>query len=79
MCFKEALGWNKIPTNVQEVFDHWIPLNSHKYYAKLFVLSIVLWGIWTIRNKMSIEKSFLGSSNEAFYNFFPYCRNDASY
>jgi len=29
-----------------------------------------MWGIWTIPNKMAIEKRFLGSSNEAFYKIF---------
>lgn len=65
-CFKEALGWNKIPQGLQEVFDEWIPLGSHNYHVKLFILSIVLWGIWNVRNKMCIEKVFVGSSKEIF-------------
>jgi hypothetical protein len=29
-----------------------------------------MWVIWTIPNKMAIEKRFLGPSNEAFYKIF---------
>lgn len=37
-----------------------------------FSCSIVLWGIWNVRNKMGIEKRFLSSSNEVFYKFFTF-------
>lgn len=69
-CFKEALWWDKVPVNIQGFFYQWIPLNSKQYNAKLFIVSIVLWGISTNRNKMSIEKQFWGSSNKAFYKIF---------
>ena len=37
------------------------------YQIKLYILSVILWCLWTVRNKMSIEKVFLGSSKEVFY------------
>lgn len=37
-----------------------------------FSCSIVLWGIWNVRNKMGIEKRFLSSSNEVFCKFFTF-------
>lgn len=31
-CFKEVLGWDKAPTSLQEVFEHWLPLKVHNYH-----------------------------------------------
>lgn len=54
---------------MQEVFD-WIPLKSHSYQIKLFMLLAVMWSLWTIGK--SIEKTFLRSSNEVFYKIFTF-------
>lgn len=43
---------------------------SNDYHTKLFMSTIVLWGLWTARNKMGIEKIFPRNSNEIFHNFF---------
>lgn len=37
------------------------------YNIKIFVLTIVLWGWWSTRNKMGIEKKFPKSSKEVFF------------
>jgi hypothetical protein len=42
--FKEALGWDKVPISLQEVFEHWLPLGVHNYDIKLFMLAIILQG-----------------------------------
>ena len=35
-CFNEALGWDRIPTGLQDFLDAWIPLGCKDYSAKLF-------------------------------------------
>lgn len=57
---------------MQEVFDDLLPLGAHNYQIKFYTLSVTLWTLWTIRNKISIEKLFLGNSNEAFYKIFTF-------
>ena len=58
--FKEALGWDRTPQSMQDVFYYWIPIGGRDYRIKLFIFVIVLWGLWNIRNKMGIEKKFQG-------------------
>lgn len=55
-CFKEALGWDRVPISMTDMMEHWIPIGGQNYHIKLFTLIIVLWGLWTVRNKMAIEK-----------------------
>jgi hypothetical protein len=40
-----------------------------------FIVYVIFGVLWNIRNKMCIEKTFLGSSNEVFYKFF-HCYRD---
>ena len=56
--FKEALGWDRSPQNIQDVFEYWTLLGGKYYHIKLFMFSVMLWGLWTVRNKMGIEKNF---------------------
>lgn len=65
-CVKEALGWERCPSNLNDFFDNWLVLGSKNYHVKLFMFVIVLWGLWTVRNKMCIEKRFPKSSHEVF-------------
>jgi hypothetical protein len=55
---------------MQDASDNWIPMGSRDYHTKLFMFSIVLWGTWTVRNEMGIEKIFPRKSNEVFHIFF---------
>ena len=54
-CFKESLGWVRIPTGWQDFLDTWIPLGCRDYHTKLFLLTKVVWTLWTTRNKRTIE------------------------
>ena len=29
-CFKEALGWDRVPYNLQDFFDEWLPLKMQQ-------------------------------------------------
>jgi hypothetical protein len=51
-------GWERVPLNFQDFFDNWLPLQDKQYKLKLFVLANVVWVLWNIRNKMSIEGVF---------------------
>jgi hypothetical protein len=61
-CLREALGWKRTPNDLQDFLDNWIPLEGGMggvdYGLKLFALAIVLWLLWTTRNKMPIEGVF---------------------
>jgi hypothetical protein len=48
-CFKEALGWDRCPTGMQDIFYHWIVLGGKDYYVKLVIFTIILWGLWNVR------------------------------
>jgi hypothetical protein len=41
-CFKEALGWDKAPASLQEVIEHWLPLEVDNYHIKFFMLALTL-------------------------------------
>ena len=67
-CFKEALGWDRPPMGWQDFLDNWILLGCRDYNAKLFLLTIVLWTIWTSRrNKRAIEGKFPTSPSELLF------------
>ena len=48
-------------------------LQSSNYHVKFFILSIMLWSLWTTRNKTGVEKRFPRPSNDFFPQnyFFP--------
>jgi len=63
-----------MPSSLQVVFDKWIPLRGNNYHIKLFMLAIVLWSLWNVRNKMGIEKKFpKSSSNKVFLQKIWFC------
>jgi len=66
-CFKEALGWDRAPSGWQDFLDNWIPMGCKNYNAKLFLLTIVLWALWTSRNKRAIEGKFPTSPSELLF------------
>lgn len=69
-CIKEVLGWDKSPKSVREVFEERIPLGGRDYHIKLFMFTIITWGLWIVRNKMGIPGLFPKSSNEVFLKIF---------
>ena len=49
-CFREAWGWDKTPKSLQDICDHWLPLNTSCYQIKFFMFSVILRVLWTIHN-----------------------------
>ena len=68
------MQWDSVPADLQHFFLLLLgevdPSGAHKYNVKLFVFYVFLWMIWNSRNKMRMEKKFIRSTNELFYNFF---------
>ena len=75
MCFKVALGWDKWPTHIQEVFDLWIALQSHNYHIKLFIFSIFYGGSRIYKIEWVYGKSFWGHRMKNLTNFLPCYKN----
>ena len=71
-CFKESLGWDRIPIGWQDFLDTWIPLGRRVYHTKLFLLTMVAWTLWTTRNKRTIEGKFPRKPADLLFktNFF---------
>ena len=42
-CFKEILGWERIPVSLDNIFDHWIQQGCTNRHLKLFTFTIVVW------------------------------------
>jgi hypothetical protein len=55
-CLKRALGWERVPGSRKNFLREWLPLGDPKYELKLFVFVMILWSLWTVRNKMSIQE-----------------------
>ena len=68
-CFKEALGCDRVPISWQDLLDNWIPLGCQDYNSKLFLSTIVLWMLWTARNKRMIEGKFPRYPTELLFKF----------
>ena len=65
--FKEALGWDRAPNSLTDLFDHWITLGCKDYELRLFHFVIVAWGIWVTRNKIRIQNWFPRSPITVLY------------
>ena len=50
-------------------------LQSSNYHVKFFVLSIMLWSLWTTRNKTGVEKRFPRPSNDFFHKIISFLYN----
>ena len=74
-CFKEALGWDRIPVGWQDFLDNWIPLGCKDYNAKLFLLTMVTWALWTSRNKRANEGRFHETQLTFYTKQICSCRN----
>ena len=57
-CFKEILGWDRIPTGLDDLFENWVYFGCVDYSLKLFCFTIVAWVLWPTRNKSRIEHVF---------------------
>jgi hypothetical protein len=72
ICFKEALGWDRVPTSLQSYLEGWVPLGCDNYKSKLFALGVVLWILWITRNKFAIEGVCPNSSSDVLYKILSY-------
>ena len=68
-CAKEALHWGMAPSSMQELLEGWIPLGCRNYGVKITVLAGVLWTLWNVRDKMTIEGVFLSSPSVVIFKF----------
>ena len=66
-CFKEALGWDRAPTSLWEVFWDWVPVGCTDYDPKLFSFTIICWSLWLSRHKMRMEKEFSKHPGDVLY------------
>lgn len=53
-CIKEALSWDRTPTGLQDFLDNWAKMGGRNLNVVIFCLAIVLWGLWTTRNRYTI-------------------------
>ena len=67
-CFKEALGWDRVPSSLGEVFSEWILLGCSNYDIKLFSFAIIWWSFWLSRNKMRLEKKFPSQPTDVLFS-----------
>lgn len=44
-----------MPRNFQDLFANWLLIHDKQYKLKVFLLAIVMWVLWNVRNKMSTE------------------------
>jgi hypothetical protein len=50
-CPRQAMEWSRVPKSYQYFLDNWLHIDDGGYGLKLFILAIVLWSLWTTRNK----------------------------
>ena len=58
ICVPTSLGLDRAPRSLQDFLDLWLPFGCANYNLKLVLLTTVLWGLWTTRNKRAIEGKF---------------------
>ena len=66
-CFKEILGWNRVPRSLSHMLDHWIPLGCPEYDLKFFAFVIVAWALWVTRNKIRLQQLFPRSPTSVLF------------
>jgi hypothetical protein len=55
----EALGWNCYPSNMQDLLEHWLKGGfGVNYQMGLSFFACFKWAMWTVRNKIYIQKPF---------------------
>jgi hypothetical protein len=72
ICFKEALGWDRVPTSLQNYLEGWVPLGCDNYKPKLFAMGVFLWILWITRNKFAIEGVCPNSPSDVLYKILSY-------
>lgn len=57
-CIKEAMGWDRVPIGLQDFLEKWVKRGSKNNNLVIYCFTIVLWSLWTTRNKFAIEGVF---------------------
>lgn len=65
-CIGEAIGWERPPISLQDFMNNWAN-RGENYNLIIFCLAIVLWGLWTTRNKYSIEEIFPSQPTDVLF------------
>lgn len=69
-AIREALGWERAPTGVQDFMDTWLCRGSRNPNLTIFCLAAVLWSIWLTRNKYAIEGVFPNKPTDMLFKIF---------
>lgn len=40
VSFKATLGWDKIPSDLKDFYENWLPLNRDNYNARMFIFTV---------------------------------------
>lgn len=67
---KEALGWDKSPTSVNDFLYNWMPEGRHSYNVALFYFACLTWGVWKDRNARETRKQFARNPANVLQNIF---------
>jgi len=73
--FKEALGWDRAPNSLTDLFDHWIILGCKDYELRLFHFVIVAWGFGWLGTKLEYKTGSLDHQSLSFIRYNSFCRN----
>ena len=68
-CAKEAFQWDRVPTSLQDFLEGWMPMGCVLYNPKMLTFVGLLWSLWNVRNKMTIEGVFIKTPAEVIFKF----------
>lgn len=66
-CIGEAFEWDRVPSNMQDFQENWLPINSKNFELMHFCFGVIAWNLWKNRNKMAIEKKFDKSTDAILF------------
>jgi hypothetical protein len=65
----EALGWIGYPRDMKDLLSKWLPREfGVSYQLGLTCFTGLSWAIWTVRNKISMQKKFPNSPIDVIYS-----------
>lgn len=66
-CIREALSLDSVPTGMQDMLETWARTKHKHAKLTIFCCAIILWGIWTTRNKFTIEGLFPSHPSDVLF------------